>query len=87
MSMFRQIKMVAWSFFGIAPSEARGETPPKASPLVLLLVAFALVLLFLGTLAFIAHSVVAAEPSEADAENSPFRVDPAVAKVKVQRQS
>lgn len=58
MSFFSQIKTVLWGFFGVAPRDARGEKPPKANPLVLLLVAVVLVFLFLGTLALVAHTVV-----------------------------
>ena len=58
MSILRQVKTVLWSFIGIG-GRKRGEEN-KVNPLVLIAIAFVLVALFLGTLAFIAKSVTAA---------------------------
>lgn len=58
MNILRQVKTVLWSFIGIG-GRKRGEES-RIDPLVLIAVAFVLVALFLGTLAFIAKSVVAA---------------------------
>jgi hypothetical protein len=58
MRVSSQIKTVLWSFIGLAPPKDRGENREPPHPLVLLLVAFVLVAVFLGTLAFIAHMAV-----------------------------
>lgn len=58
MNILRQVKTVLWSFVGIG-GRKRGEEN-RINPLVLIAVAFVLVALFLGTLAFIAKSVAAA---------------------------
>ncbi|HSW20900.1 MAG TPA: DUF2970 domain-containing protein [Ramlibacter sp.] len=58
MNIWRQVKTVLWSFVGIGGSK-RGEEN-KISLLAVIAVAFVLVALFLGTLAFIAKSAVAA---------------------------
>jgi hypothetical protein len=58
MSILRQVKTVLWGFIGIG-GRKRGEEN-RVNPLVLIAIAFVLVALFLGTLAFIAKSVTAA---------------------------
>ena len=58
MNVFRQVKTVLWGFFGVAPREARTGEPQKVNPFVLIAVALVMVLVFLGTLAFIVHQVV-----------------------------
>lgn len=58
MNIVRQVKTVLWSFIGIGGRQ-RGEEN-TINPLLLIAVAFVLVAVFLGTLAFIAKSVVAA---------------------------
>jgi len=58
MNLIRQIKTVLWSFIGLGRRQDMAEIGQRGNPLVLVLIAFILVLLFLGTLAFIAHSVV-----------------------------
>jgi hypothetical protein len=57
MNITREVKTALWSFIGVA-RRSRLDAP-NDNPLVLICVAFALVLVFLGTLAFIAHQVVA----------------------------
>jgi len=57
MNIAREVRTVLWSFIGVA-RRSRLEAP-RDNPLVLICVAFALVLTFLGTLAFIAHLVAA----------------------------
>ncbi|MBN9372809.1 DUF2970 domain-containing protein [Hydrogenophaga sp. YM1] len=52
MSITREIKTVLWGLIGVA-RRSRLEAPSD-HPLVLIAVAFVLVLVFLGTLAFIA---------------------------------
>lgn len=52
MNIAREIKTVLWSLIGVA-RRSRLEAPSD-HPLVLIAVAFVLVLVFLGTLAFIA---------------------------------
>ena len=60
MNLLRQIKTVLWSFVGLGRRQDMATIHQRGNPLVLVLVAFALVLLFLGTLAWIAHAVVPA---------------------------
>ena len=60
MDIVRQVKTVLWSFVGLGGRQDREQPGPAANPLVLIAVAFVLVILFLGTLALIAHSVVRA---------------------------
>ncbi len=57
MNILRQISSVMWSFVGLAGPRDRIEGA-RGSPLAIIAVAFVLVLLFLGTLALIAHTVV-----------------------------
>ena len=58
MNLVRQIKTVLWSFVGLGQRKDMAQIHERGNPLVLILIAFVLVLLFLGTLAVIAHSVV-----------------------------
>jgi hypothetical protein len=58
MNLFHQVKTVLWSFIGLGQRRDMGEIPGRGNPLVLIAVAFVLVLLFLGALAFVAHMVV-----------------------------
>ena len=58
MNLVRQIKTVLWSFVGLGQRKDMAQIHQRGNPLVLILIAFVLVLLFLGTLAVIAHSVV-----------------------------
>ena len=57
MNFFRQVKTVLWSFVGLGRRKDMGEIHERGNPLVLILIAFVLVLLFLGTLMFVAHAV------------------------------
>ena len=57
MNFVRQIKTVLWSFVGLGQRKDMAEIHERVAPLVLIFIAFVLVLVFLGTLAFIAHSV------------------------------
>ena len=58
MNLLRQIKTVLWSFVGLGQRKDMADIHQRGNPLLLVLVAFVLLLLFLGTLAFIAHAVV-----------------------------
>ena len=58
MNLVRQIKTVLWSFVGLGQRKDMAQIHERGNPLVLILIAFVLVLMFLGTLALIAHSVV-----------------------------
>jgi hypothetical protein len=60
MNIIRQIKTVLWSLVGLGRRKDMAEIHERGNPLVLILIAFVLVGIFLGTLAFIAHSVVKA---------------------------
>jgi hypothetical protein len=60
MNLMRQIKTVLWSFVGLGGRQDKADVPERGNPLVLILIAFVLVLLFLGTLAWIARTVAAA---------------------------
>lgn len=57
MNIWRQVKTVLWSFVGIG-ARGKGEET-KVNLLVVIAIAFVLVVLFLGTLAFIAKNAVA----------------------------
>ena len=57
MNFFRQVKAVLWSFIGLGRRKDMESVQERGNPLVLILIAFVFVLLFLGTLAFIAHTV------------------------------
>jgi Protein of unknown function (DUF2970) len=58
MNLLRQIKTVLWSFVGLGRRNDMATIHERGNPLVLILIAFALVLLFVGTLAGIALTVV-----------------------------
>ena len=58
MNFLRQVKTVLWSFVGLGRRKDMESVHERGNPLVLILIAFVFVLLFLGTLAFIAHTVV-----------------------------
>jgi hypothetical protein len=58
MNIVRQVKTVMWSFVGLGRRQDMAEIHQRGNPLVLVLIAFVLVLMLLGTLAFIAHAVV-----------------------------
>lgn len=60
MTMLRQIKTVLWSFVGLGRRQDMADIPERGDPLVLILIAFVLVLVLLGTLALIARSVALA---------------------------
>jgi len=60
MNIIRQIKTVLWSLIGLGRRKDMAEIHERGNPLVLILIAFLFVVAFLGTLAFIAHSVVKA---------------------------
>lgn len=57
MNLIRQIKTVLWSFVGLGRRKDMEQIHERGNPLVLILIAFVLVLVFLGTLALIAHTV------------------------------
>jgi hypothetical protein len=57
MNLLRQIKTVLWSLIGLGQRKDMETIHERGNPLVLILIAFVFVLLFLGTLAFIAHTV------------------------------
>jgi hypothetical protein len=56
MNLIRQIKTVLWSFIGLGQRKDMAEIHQRGNPLVLILIAFVVVLVFLGTLALIAHT-------------------------------
>jgi len=58
MQLVRQVKTVLWSFIGLGRRKDMSEIHERGNPLVLILIAFMLVLMFLGTLAFAAHMAV-----------------------------
>ncbi len=58
MNIVRQVKTVMWSFVGLGRRQDMAEIHQRGNPLVLVLIAFVLVLMLLGTLAVIAHAVV-----------------------------
>ena len=55
MGNFRYVKAVLWAFIGLGRRKDMAELKGTGNPLIMVAVAFALVALFLGTLAFIAH--------------------------------
>lgn len=59
MNLIRQIKTVLWSFTGLGRRQDMAQISERGNPLVLVLIAFVLVLLFVGVLASIAHRVAA----------------------------
>lgn len=60
MNLIRQVKTVLWSFIGLGRRQDMAEIPERGNPLVLILIAFVLVLLFVGTLVFIARRAAGA---------------------------
>ena len=58
MQFARQVKTVLWSFVGLGRRKDMSEIHERGNPLVLILIAFTLVLVFLATLAFVAHLAV-----------------------------
>jgi hypothetical protein len=57
MSLLKQVKTVLWSFFGVGQRKDMNEIYQRGNPLMLILIAFILVILFLASLALIAHKV------------------------------
>jgi hypothetical protein len=57
MNLLRQIRTVLWGFIGLGRRQDAASIQERGNPLVLVLVAFALELVFLGTLMLIAHRV------------------------------
>lgn len=57
MNILRQTKTVLWSLIGIGRRKDMAEIAERGNPLVLVVIAFVLVMLLVGTLAFVAHSV------------------------------
>ncbi|MGE8317436.1 MAG: DUF2970 domain-containing protein [Comamonas sp.] len=57
MNLLRQTQTVLWSLIGIGRRKDMAEIPERGNPLVLVVIAFVLVMLFVGTIAFVAHSV------------------------------
>lgn len=55
MNLIRQIKTVLWSFIGLGRRQDMAQISERGSPLVLVLIAFVLVLVFLGLLALVAR--------------------------------
>lgn len=58
MNVIRQVKTVLWSFVGLGRRKDMAEIHERGNPLVPILIAFTLVVVFLGTLALVAHTVV-----------------------------
>ena len=58
MNFLRQVKTVLWSFVGLGRRQDMAQIHERGNPLVLVLIAFVLVLMLMGALALIAHSVV-----------------------------
>ncbi|WP_036596069.1 DUF2970 domain-containing protein [Ottowia thiooxydans] len=57
MNIFRQIKTVLWSFIGIGRRKDMAEIHERGNPLVLVIIAFGLLLLFVGGLVLLARMV------------------------------
>jgi hypothetical protein len=55
MNFIRQVKTVLWSFVGLGRRQDMATIHERGNPLVLVLIAFALLLVLMGTLAFVAH--------------------------------
>lgn len=70
MNLLRQIKTVLWSFVGLGRRQDMADIAGRGNPLVLILIAFVLVLAFLGSLAWIAHAVPGALQTAAAAHAS-----------------
>lgn len=60
MNLIRQVKTVLWSFIGLGRRQDMAEIPERGNPLVLIVIAFVLLLLFVGTLLFIARKAAGA---------------------------
>ena len=60
MNLIRQVKTVLWSFIGLGRRQDMAEIPERGNPLVLIVIAFVLLLLFIGTLVFIARKAAGA---------------------------
>ncbi len=60
MNLIRQVTTVLWSFIGLGRRKDMAEIPERGNPLVLILIAFVLVLMFVGTLVFIARRAAGA---------------------------
>lgn len=58
MNLLRQIKTVLWSFIGLGRRQDMAQISQRGNPLLLVLIAFVLVLLFLGALAMLARWAV-----------------------------
>jgi hypothetical protein len=56
MNFWRHVKVVLWSFIGLGRRKHQAELR-DTNPLIFIAVAFALVLVFIGTLVTIAHRV------------------------------
>ena len=56
MNIFKQIKTVLWGFFGVGRRKDMAEIHERGNPLVLVIVAFGLLLLFVAGLASLAHA-------------------------------
>ena len=56
MNIFKQIKTVLWSFIGIGRRKDMAEINERGNPLVLVIIAFGLLLLFVAGLASLAHT-------------------------------
>src|SRR6476620_1868526 len=58
MNFLRQVKTVLWSFVGLGRRQDMATIHERGNPLMLVLIAFVLVLMLMGALAFIAHMAV-----------------------------
>lgn len=56
MNILRQVKTVLWGLIGIGRRKDMEDIPERGNPIVLLLVALVLVVLLVGTLAFVART-------------------------------
>ncbi|MET4579926.1 DUF2970 domain-containing protein [Ottowia thiooxydans] len=59
MNILLQIKTVLWSFLGVGRRKDMAQIHERGSPIVLVVVAFGLLLVFVGGLALLAHSATA----------------------------
>lgn len=57
MNILLQIKTVLWSFIGVGRRKDMAHIHERGSPIVLMAIAFGLLLVFVGGLALLAHSV------------------------------
>lgn len=60
MNIVRQVQAVLWSFIGLGRRQDMARLGGQGNPLLLILIAFVLVLLFLATLATVARYAVTA---------------------------